>query len=834
MNLMKEIVAFTNKCAQTLLASNRDKLPPFSRKLAWKDTTLDEMMAFIGVIFNMGNVKKNQIRDYWSKNELLEMPWFGKVMSRGRFELLYSCFSLIDDFNLVPSSHPDYNPTARFEKLIEHVNNKFIYYYKPTQNLTVDESLMCLKNRTRLRQYMPQKHHGRFGVKLWMLCESKTGYCLRMKPYKGKLSPIIKSLSYDVPMNLLQESSLLGKGYHLITDNFFTSINLAKDLLDSHTYLTGTIRTNRKGLPKTLTSAKLGVDESLYMVNNNLLALAYKEKKSKPPVKFLSTFCDASSGKKKVSDQRDYPQMKICYDSYMGGVDLNDQMLYTYMDERKGRKFYRKVILNIFHRALLNSFILYEQHTKDNPKLYRRAFNYSVINELVKNHLKPPVLPSTSQEVLEKLPEKRESRCVECTKEYLKRRSRIICSKCKRGLHPTHTPSHFSGGTFTAQRYRDEILEPYLRPYRDQIDHNLIFMDDNARPHRARLVNEYLQSENIRRMDWPARSPDLNPIEHVWDALGRRIGSRHPSPRTLVELRTALLEEWGLLPLNLLQSLYLTYLLVLPHDPPQVWLADSGSGYGLLLLAQQPGRMLDQSAEFYHISVGQLRMDPCPRSPTDPYLYPRSPNTPPAVELPPYSPPSLNTTVQTSWCPSSMPIGCPRCTQSLDDFCASPQVRREVPVETVGQPADGGTEEDPCLAPPSAGPCHNFTTRYYYHSSSQTCRAFHYGGCGGTANNFPSMEQCLSLCPARQQCRSYFLMVKHNVTGGKISPEVPDVLTYHIANYCSCPFIDYPVGYALLLGPKKGLEIWLTQEYQLISLPPQTELPLCDTPPTLP
>ncbi|UYV68487.1 hypothetical protein LAZ67_5004459, partial [Cordylochernes scorpioides] len=52
-----------------------------------------------------------------------------------------------------------------------------------------------------------------------------------------------------------------------------------------------------------------------------------------------------------------------------------------------------------------------------------------------------------------------------------------------------------------------------------------------------------------------SRSPDLNPIEHVWDALGRRFGARHHSPRTLVELRTALLEEWGLLPLDLLQSL---------------------------------------------------------------------------------------------------------------------------------------------------------------------------------------------------------------------------------------------------------------------------------------
>ncbi|UYV84614.1 hypothetical protein LAZ67_X002837 [Cordylochernes scorpioides] len=66
------------------------------------------------------------------------------------------------------------------------------------------------------------------------------------------------------------------------------------------------------------------------------------------------------------------------------------------MDERKEIKFYRKVILNIFHRVLLNSFILYEKHTKDNPKLSRSTFNYSAIAEIIKSHLKPPVQPSTS------------------------------------------------------------------------------------------------------------------------------------------------------------------------------------------------------------------------------------------------------------------------------------------------------------------------------------------------------------------------------------------------------------------------------------------------------
>ncbi|GFV58311.1 transposable element Tcb1 transposase [Trichonephila clavipes] len=57
-----------------------------------------------------------------------------------------------------------------------------------------------------------------------------------------------------------------------------------------------------------------------------------------------------------------------------------------------------------------------------------------------------------------------------------------------------------------------------------------LFMDDNARSHRANIVDECCQSEDINRMDWPAYSPDLNRIEHVWDMLGRRIVARQPHP----------------------------------------------------------------------------------------------------------------------------------------------------------------------------------------------------------------------------------------------------------------------------------------------------------------
>ncbi|GBM03384.1 hypothetical protein AVEN_256923-1 [Araneus ventricosus] len=75
-----------------------------------------------------------------------------------------------------------------------------------------------------------------------------------------------------------------------------------------------------------------------------------------------------------------------------------------------------------------------------------------------------------------------------------------------------------------------------------------IFMDDNAHPNRARLARSYLESETIPQMAWPARSPDLNPIEHVWDMLERRILGRSVPSGTLHELQQALLQLWALLP----------------------------------------------------------------------------------------------------------------------------------------------------------------------------------------------------------------------------------------------------------------------------------------------
>ncbi|GFT95794.1 transposable element Tc3 transposase [Trichonephila clavipes] len=123
-----------------------------------------------------------------------------------------------------------------------------------------------------------------------------------------------------------------------------------------------------------------------------------------------------------------------------------------------------------------------------------------------------------------------------------------------------HTDLHvFHGGTVTGLRYRDEILDPYVRPYAAAIGNDFILMDDNARPHQARIVEEYLEDHGLERMEWPALSPDLNPIEHLWDYLGREVAALNPPPRSLHELKQGLLCVWSSLPIpvsdNLINSM---------------------------------------------------------------------------------------------------------------------------------------------------------------------------------------------------------------------------------------------------------------------------------------
>ncbi|GFW00313.1 transposable element Tcb2 transposase [Trichonephila clavipes] len=111
-----------------------------------------------------------------------------------------------------------------------------------------------------------------------------------------------------------------------------------------------------------------------------------------------------------------------------------------------------------------------------------------------------------------------------------------------------------ANGTMTGQPYIDEVLLPHVRLFRGAIGDKFVFMDDNATCHRTLAVQDCLDSEGIERIVWPARSPDLNPIENVWDALRRQVAGRKYPPTNKNTLIRALTEKWDKLPQQLLDN----------------------------------------------------------------------------------------------------------------------------------------------------------------------------------------------------------------------------------------------------------------------------------------
>ncbi|KAK7097456.1 hypothetical protein V1264_004431 [Littorina saxatilis] len=128
------------------------------------------------------------------------------------------------------------------------------------------------------------------------------------------------------------------------------------------------------------------------------------------------------------------------------------------------------------------------------------------------------------------------------------------------GLNQSLGPVFFNnlgpgrGNGITAQRYIDQILQPHVVPF-FQARRNCVLQQDNARPHTARVTQAFLQHNNIDIMAWPALSPDLNPIEHFWDKLQRKVNQLRPGPRTAAELRQALINAWCNIPRDAINRL---------------------------------------------------------------------------------------------------------------------------------------------------------------------------------------------------------------------------------------------------------------------------------------
>ena len=369
--LLCDLVNYTNIRADQYLEENIDDLKPHSRFKKWKETDMSEMKRFIGILLLMGVIKKPSLNEYWSTDPLISTPFFhsDSSLTRDRFLLLHH-FIRFADYRHLGDDHDLLRKIRPFTNRIREIIGSV---YNPSKNLTVDESLLLFKGRLVFKQYIPAKR-SRFGIKIYLLCESDSGFMLNFEFHSSKndhnlFAEHASTLSLSERIVVHLSERFLDQGHRVFADNWFSSARLASYLLSRSTYFTGTVRPNR-GVPHVLSSSSTADKETRFATNGKLVVSKFCDKKSSGmKTVFIIDSCNKPAlhskerivrGGERISVRKS--SSMIDYNLSMGGVDRADQILHSYDATRKSYRWFLKVGVHLIQRLCLNAFIVYRNY----------------------------------------------------------------------------------------------------------------------------------------------------------------------------------------------------------------------------------------------------------------------------------------------------------------------------------------------------------------------------------------------------------------------------------------------------------------------------------------
>ncbi len=190
----------------------------------------------------MGLAQLSDIKDYWSTHVSLNFPFFRSVFSRDRFLQIFWMLHVGD----IPTT----TKRSKIQPFLDLIIPLFQRHLIPTQELSIDEAMIAFRGRVGFRQYIRGKPQP-WGIKAYVLSESRTGYMYNLVIYYGKETQLLTQPGLNHTTNVVCTlmDPLKDLGYDLYTDRFYTSPMLATELLDMSTTLTGTVMCNRKNMP---------------------------------------------------------------------------------------------------------------------------------------------------------------------------------------------------------------------------------------------------------------------------------------------------------------------------------------------------------------------------------------------------------------------------------------------------------------------------------------------------------------------------------------------------------------------------------------------------------
>lgn len=399
--LLNEIVKETNRYANEKIMKHT---PLRKRSIwwTWKDLTLEEMKAFLGVLINMAMNPKPEIEDYFSVDWLDYQPFFKDVLSKDRFNQIF--------WNLhvsPPPQGPAQGTLTRFGKVrnvVLYLDRKFREHYIPRNKVSIDESTIGFKGKVLFKVYNKDKPV-KWGIKIFVLSESCSGYICALEPYFGKnttsrLERQDLSVTSRIVLHLVNKiKSTYGdiEGLHVFCDRYYTNLEVAKELYDLKVHITGTIMKNRLGLPDQVRpKTKKKNTPPLKLKKGDIKSFRKEDKyhvllwKDSNDVTMLSTLYDNTTQtvrrivKNGIVEDVIKPTMICKYNQSMGGVDIADQYISSYAFTRKSVKWWRKVFFWLLETAIVNAYLLYNMN-QGQGKERQRKFRKDLVRGLVGN-----------------------------------------------------------------------------------------------------------------------------------------------------------------------------------------------------------------------------------------------------------------------------------------------------------------------------------------------------------------------------------------------------------------------------------------------------------------
>ncbi|KAF7214334.1 piggyBac transposable element-derived protein 4 [Nothobranchius furzeri] len=384
---------FTNSVLLTIIQNTNQ----FAAKhmsttdVPWTYLSVPEMLSFMALVIFMGFVKCSSIADYWKRAKLYGLPFAKSVMTCRRFHLICRalCLSSMAEnaVNDQKKGTPAYDHLCKIKPLYTELRDACKKNYHPMQNISVDEGMVESKSRIGLNQYMKNK---RWGYKLFVLADSSSGYMWDFFVYEGKSHKNSgKGIGYDSVVHLVN-TNLLGAGYKLFVDRFYTSPLLFRDLLQQEVWACGTIKAYRNDN----LDSQLPRGAIRWLRKDSILFVQWKDTRDVFLCSTLHTAHGEDTVQRRVKGAdgqwtwKDIPVPPAVkeYNRYMGGVDLSDALLGYFKVQHRTQTWYKTFFYLFMDVAIINAFILHKElaRSRGDVPLNQKAFRETLVVELAK------------------------------------------------------------------------------------------------------------------------------------------------------------------------------------------------------------------------------------------------------------------------------------------------------------------------------------------------------------------------------------------------------------------------------------------------------------------